>query len=259
MNRLVSHLDLLWNTLSWVSNSQSRLIWTSAMLLAASRILLTMSYFLPIKLLILLASDGPPSYMAYLPASISYDTLLIVLMICVPVFYIGSISASFLSTKFRGKALSKVEESTQQHSKDDAEKIIGAKIPFLSELFVVLGGLAILLIISWSVLLIVMAFIIGLAYLMEHVLFNDLSQTTVTFAKISRPYFIDYCNGFSYIIVFGFIAVIVVVSGLDIFSAILSLLVVRLIMQALQRFFKTWVKHDQALDHLEKIKPVNNL
>lgn len=59
--------------------------------LAASKLLQVVSFFLPIKVLILLSSDHVPSYVDHFPINVSYESLLAFFVAMIPCMYIGYI------------------------------------------------------------------------------------------------------------------------------------------------------------------------
>lgn len=254
MTKLITYIKLLWNIMSWVNVRQSHHIWVAAILNAFQRVFRMASFFLPLKLIILLSSEKIPKYMEFLPSSISYNSWIIILIICVPIFYLASILSSFFSKKFEEIILSEIKEDTQHYSIKEAHRLIKAKIPFLNGAIVLGIGLTGLFFLSWKFLIFVIFFIIIMAIIMEYMLFKNIQTPKLTIFKLSRNQFVEYSFGLSYLIVFGVLVIIMLTSEFDIFSAILSLLIMRLVIAALQSFFNEWAKNYKPLEHLNDKK-----
>lgn len=223
-------------------SEKSRMYQLSCALLATSRLLQIISFFLPLKILIMLSSDTPPSYLDYLPFTIPYDTALVILILMVPIVYCGYITAGILHRRLLDKDLLKWknEELTPTHidvkSKNKVLKLHGHVAKALSEVILIILSLALILYIDPPIFMFILFLISANLNLFVLKVFYKNDNDRIGLFRLHRRQYIEYTSSINFIFVFITLAIQAKYFGIGVFEALFITLLSRMMFQAVQRF-----------------------
>ena len=210
-------------------------------LLAASKLLQVVSFFLPIKVLILLSSDHVPSYVDYLPIKVSYESLLAFFVAMIPCMYIGYIVFGIFARNALDRDLNGWRETGRQFRNlggDDNRfvKIHGHVSKLFSE--VMLTGLSLFLIIFLDYTM--FSFLVGLMLFnivtFSQKVFYSQEQDRITWFNLHRRQFVEYLTSVNFIFVFLILAFQIKFFNSGVFEALFILVLSRMMFQSVQRF-----------------------
>lgn len=223
-------------------SSRSRTYQLSCLLLAVSRLLQVVSFFLPLKILIMISSDQPPSYLEYLPFTISYDTLLIGFMLMVPATYGGYIITGILHRFLLDKDLAKWEAEdfipkfVDIKSKNKIIKLHAHVAKALSEVILVMLSLILICYIDFPMFTFLIFLIaINLNIFVLKVFYKSDHDRIGAF-KLHRRQYIEYISSINFIFIFIVLALQVKYFDIGVFESLFVLLLSRMMFQAMQRF-----------------------
>ncbi|QEM80771.1 hypothetical protein [Halomonas binhaiensis] len=214
----------------------------SCVLLAASKFLQVVAFFLPLKILILLASDSAPSYLNKLPIKMSYEELILLFIVMVPVTYIGYVISGVLHRNILDKDLKrwgseeKVLQNISVKSKYRLLKLHGHSANILSELFLICSSLIMVAFVDVLMAMMMVLMIVTIQYYFAINVFYKKDDDRIGVFNLHRRQYIEYIFSISFITVFLFLSTQVYFYHMGIFEAIFVLLVSRMILQAAQRF-----------------------
>lgn len=214
----------------------------SCVLLAISRLLQVVSFFLPLKILIMLSSNRPPSYLEYLPFTISYDTVLILFICMVPATYGGYIIAGILHRFFLDKDLARWKAGDFTPRFIDAKeknKIIRLHAHVakaLSEVILVVLSLVLISYVDFPMFVIIIVMIVMNLNIFVLRVFYKNDQDRIGTFKLHRRQYIEYTSSINFVFVFIVLAVQVKYFDIGVFEALFVLLLSRMMFQAVQRF-----------------------
>lgn len=213
----------------------------SSVFLAASRVFQVVAFFLPLKILILLNSDGAPRYLVDSGLYISMEELLYILTVFVPLAYLAYMILGLLSrwagdAHIRIKTLAELAWVKKNFSHNKFMNLHSRLIRSFSDLYLILISLAIigyfhLPAFFVCILLLISNFLIFYKYAIP-----AKETERLTIFKIHRKQFIEYISSANFILIFFVISFQFYSKGGDVYSAIFVLLVSRLIFQGLSRF-----------------------
>ncbi|MDR5902782.1 hypothetical protein [Halomonas icarae] len=214
----------------------------SCFLLAISRLLQVVSFFLPLKILIMLSSKQPPSYLEYLPIEITYDTALTLLILMVPTAYCGYMIAGVFHRFFIDRDLAKWKESGYKttlinvKSKAKLVKLHAHLSKALSEIILVVMSLLLVLVIDFPMFVVVCIMLfLNLKVFVAKVFYKS-DQGRVGVFRLHRRQYIEYFTSMNFVIVFMLLAAQVSYSYIGIFEALFVILLSRMMFQSMQRF-----------------------
>lgn len=211
-------------------------------LLAISRLLQMVSFFLPLKILIMLSSSEPPSYLEYLPIKVPYETALIMLIIMVPVTYCSYILAGILHRFYLDKDLevwkqgSGRTEYIQVKSNDKLIKLHAHVAKAFSEVFLVSLALVLIVFIDFPVFFVIFFMVVANLNVFVMKAFYKNDQDRVGVFRLHRRQYIEYMSSVNFVLVFIVLAIQVKFFEIDVFKSLFVLLLSRLMFQAVQRF-----------------------
>ena len=240
-------------------SSDSRTYQLSCLLLAISRLLQVVSFFLPLKILIMISSDQPPSYLEYLPFTISYDTLLIGFILMVPATYGGYIIAGILHRFLLDKDLAKWEAEdfipkfVAIKSKNKIIKLHAHVAKALSEIILVAISLVLICYIDLPMFTFILLLIATNLNIFVLKVFYKSDQDRVGLFQLHRRQYIEYTSSVNFVFIFIVLALQAKYFDIGVFEALFVLLLSRMIFQAMQRFS---VENLFIVTHLG-IKPEN--
>ncbi|UYO00444.1 MAG: hypothetical protein KIT02_04295 [Devosia sp.] len=232
--------------------------WTAAAALASSRLLQTVALFLPIKLLMLLSGSSAPSILQLVP--IDPNVLILIMMGCVPVLYIGSILATAIFQRMMDKppAAKIPPVDGDPVNLKLFLRLRDTLVRNSADLLVLVVGTIAITIAHWPFALITLVVLAGYAFVLEIYVFANM-RPRHTFLKLKPTQVIEYSRTFVFIALFGVLAYLVFQWHLNVYLAILCLLVCRLMTQGVQRFFNSALKlrqtHSKWILPPEKRKP----
>lgn len=240
---MASYAGFLAASARWAGGVSQGGAWWLALLLAGSRVLQTIALFLPIKLLILFTADGPPSYMALLPAFVTIEALTAALVAAVPVLYGGYVVSNIVFQRLLDVGRKRVAAAPPRAlpggagvEAKSAPHLLDTTVRGAADWITVAGTLVVTAVLSPAFGLVAALMMVGFIALAEWVVFSPAAAERVTRARITKRQFIEFCGAGAYVAAFAGLAALALVGDLDIYAAILALLLVRLMVQALQRF-----------------------
>jgi len=209
--------------------------------LALSRILQMLSFFLPLKVLMLLSAESVPSYMKDLNGFFSHQEVLILFTALVPVAYLSYILFGILYRKSfdadqKGGWGAVSQFLDMRFSENQLKTLHGNLLRMTSDFLVIVVSIISLLFISLSVAAYVSisSFFLFLAF--DKYSFSIKEVDRISCFRLHRRQYIEYLVSINFVLIFGVLAMISMHSSYNIYSILLALLVSRLSMQALQRF-----------------------
>lgn len=229
----------------------------AALFLACSNLFKMVAFFLPVKVLIVLAS--PESYLLYLPDYLSATTLIWALGLAIPVAYLFYIGSGML---FR---LSMDKDAAKQISDMQEIKLSLAKKKQFYDSFlrqwsdIYLFGISILLMAIYNyifALIVVATVFVVFVFFYNRFIQNPHDQRYTPF-KVDRSLLIEYIVSLSYLTVFVSLGIQVFYFDMDVLGAVYLLMLSRLAFSALQRCSTRGAKirrlMPEVLDSFQKI------
>lgn len=223
-------------------SKRNGLFQAGCLLLALSRFFQVVSFFLPLKILILLASDGQSSYINFLPFRISYSVFIGSLVITVPILYMLYISTGVAHRYILDKDILLLKRSERIESEVDHKlsnrlvKSHGHVAKLTSEIILVIIAFVSISIvnISMAVFMAILAYFVIFSH--SRNVFYIMDSDRVGPLKLHRRQCIEYISAISFIGVFFFLATHVYFFDAGVFKSLFSLILSRMLIQALQRF-----------------------
>lgn len=223
-------------------SAKSRVYQLSCALLAMSRLLQVVSFFLPLKILIMLSSNRPPSYLEYLPFTLSYDTALILLITMVPATYGGYIIAGILHRYFLDKDLARWKAGDFTPTFIDAKaknkiiKLHAHVAKALSEVILVALSLVLVGIMDFPMLVIIVFMVVMNLNVFVLKAFYRTDHERIGIFHLHRRQYIEYTSSVNFVLIFIVLAIQVKIFDIGVFGALFVLLLSRMMFQAVQRF-----------------------
>lgn len=202
----------------------------------------------------MLSSNQPPSYLDYLPFTVSYDTVLIVLMLLVPASYAGYIVAGILHRFFLDKDLDRWTSGNfkpkhiDEKAKNKMIKLHAHVAKVLSEMILVTMSLVLIFFIDIAMVVIVFLMVVMNLNLFVIKAFYKADHERIGFFRLHRRQFIEYVSSLNFVFIFAVLAVQVKYFDLGVFEALFVFLLSRMMFQAMQRFS---VENLYVVSHLD--------
>ena len=210
--------------------------------MATSRILQTMAFFLPIKVLIMMESTHPPSYFKFISSYISYEDFMLLLVVMVPMLYVSHFVMGVFHRKLLDQGVRALPDvihkvnSVGSFGLKNIKKIYGHSVKCSSE--IILFAICSMILFFISPWLFVIIFFVTVVNLMVFVrkAFYASEDDRITFFNLHRRQFVEYLASSNYLLVFLFLFIQMTLFEGEVYGAILALLLSRQIFQAMQRF-----------------------
>lgn len=214
---------------------------TGCAALAVSRVCQVVAFFLPLKIFIMINSSEVPEYFRFVPSSMEFQDVIVLLALSVPIVYGLFITLGIIYRRLIDFHLARFNSSVLfvcglEMSNKKMRKLHNHLSKAFSEAGLVVVSVLFALIldpmvaVSWLVLLYVnLLFFNFKAFYAE-------DQHRLTFLQLHRRQFIEYISSANFLIVFAVLAFQLVYFGMGVYSAIFLLLVSRMVFQALNRF-----------------------
>lgn len=223
-------------------SKNSRMYQVSCAFLAASRLFQIVSFFLPLKILIMLSSDTPPAYLDYLPFTISYDTALIILILMVPAAYCGYIVSGVLHRYLLDKDLAKLKRENftpkfiEIKSQKKILKLHSHVAKSFSEIILITLSLVLILYIDLPMFFFVLTLILVNLNIFVLKVFYKNDDDRIGLFFLHRRQYIEYISSMNFIFIFVTLALQVKYFEIGVFEALFIILLSRMMFQAMQRF-----------------------
>lgn len=223
-------------------SSKSKAYQLSCLLLAISRLLQVISFFLPLKILIMLSSSQPPSYLKHLPFAIPYDALLVIFASMVPIAYGGYIIAGILHRFLLDKDLEKWKKENfttkliKSNSKNKVIKLHNHVAKALSEVILVTISLALICFVDFPMAIFALLLTLANLSLFVKKVFYKSEHDRIGLFQLHRRQYIEYISSANFVLVFIVLALQIKHFDIGVFEALFVLLLSRMIFQAVQRF-----------------------
>lgn len=240
MNKSLSFFAKQCYLLTQFFHNNVKFFFSAASFFSLSKVAQTISFFLPIKVLIMISMDKPPAYFESLKEIIPYRNFIIIVLLSVPFFYILYMLLGLVYRKLIDLDL-KVIWSSQYDGNGFQLKTKDLRIAYtqtsrlMSDIFLC----SVVSIIALSINVYIGALVLLLSYVMVNVFLKHAFQAKeddrVTFVKIHRKQLIEYTLALSYMVVFFSLVAFVYYSLLGVYETIFLLLISRLYLQGLQR------------------------
>src|SRR5690554_1750335 len=164
------------------------------------------SFFLPLKILIMLSSTEPPSYLEFLPITITYDTALILLILMVPVTYCSYILAGILHRFYLDKDLAVWKERGEQtkyiqvESKNKLIKLHAHVAKAFSEVFLVSFALVLIFIMDYPMFFVIVLMVVANLNMFVLKAFYKNDQDRVGVFRLHRRQYIEYMSSVNFVL-----------------------------------------------------------
>ncbi|WP_417791601.1 hypothetical protein [Stutzerimonas xanthomarina] len=241
MRSLLNYLMALVRVAAYFDRRGGRLFTLAALLLAGSRGMQVAAFFLPIKVLILMASAREPGYYHYLKPYLTLDQLMLGMLLLVPVFYFSYIILGVMHRRVLDADLNRQKTVAFECG---ALKLKPAQMVSLhrrlakayADMWLMLGTLLVITLIQPLLGAAVAALVLFNLLIFDAYAFAANEDKRLTIFRLHRRQFIEYIASSNFLVVFFMLAWGIARLGLDVFSAVLMLLLSRLLFQAMQRF-----------------------
>jgi len=218
-----------------------RLFTLAALLLAGSRGMQVAAFFLPIKVLILMASAREPGYYHYLKPYLTLNQLMLGMLLLVPVFYFSYIILGVMHRRVLDADLNRQKSAAFECG---ALKLKPAQMVSLhrrlakayADMWLMLGTLLVITLIQPLLGAAVAALVLFNLLIFDAYAFGADEDKRLTVFRLHRRQFIEYIASSNFLLVFFVLTWGVARLQLDVFSAVLVLLLSRMMFQAVQRF-----------------------
>lgn len=209
--------------------------------LAASRVCQTLSFFLPLKIFIVISSGKVPGYFDLFPGNLDYNDKLVVLGGAVPVTYLLYIGLGVLHRwlidrhhkVFVGRSM--VLDGKEVPARN-ISKLHAHTAKALSESLFFLMSLVLALALSPVIAVTIVVLVYANLMLFYHNALRVKESERLTFLGLHRRQFVEYVSSSNYLLVFVVLVIEAVVGGPHIYATIFLLLLSRMVFQALNRF-----------------------
>lgn len=236
------HFKRLYNVTRFFLKCSGSLYFWGAFFLASSKVLQTIAFFLPIKVLIMLGSEEMPKYLDPFQGYISYQNLLTLLIALVPIVYFLHLAfgiffrllidrdverykdKSYHIPKCGEVALNKLRRMHNHTSKSFSDVIV-----FILTSAILIYINPVLVSMIWVVTLVNLVLFVDKAFYIH-------DDDRISFLKLHKRQFIEYVASSNYLIVFAILVLQMYLSPNSVYGAILALLLSRQLFQAVQRF-----------------------
>lgn len=217
-----------------------RFIW-AGIFLAASRVFQLATFFLPIKVLIVLSSANQPHYFNYFLSYVSLDTIIAILLAAVPVSYCCYIVSGVVYRYFVDADLDRRKSTGVEIN---GLCVQGGLFAAMQKRAVVIFGdvllcvliLSAIAVFHWLFMVLLLCLLIMSLLIIRHYALDATEERRVTFLKLHRRQLIEYVSSSNFLFVFFALALGSKYLHVGIFSSVLILLLARMLFQALQRF-----------------------
>jgi len=241
LRSLLNYLLALVRLAACFNRRGGRLFTLAALLLACSRGMQVATFFLPIKVLIVIASTQEPGYYHYMKPYLTFDQLMLGMLLLVPVFYFSYIILGVTHRRVLDADLNRQKTAAFECG---ALKLKPAQMASLhrrmanayADMWLMLGTLLVITLIQPLLGAAVAALLLFNLLIFDFYAFGTDEDKRLTVFRLHRRQFIEYIASSNFLLVFFFLAVSVKYFGLGVISAVLILLVARMIFQAVQRF-----------------------
>lgn len=213
----------------------------ASLMCAMSNLLQVVSLFLPLKVLIIMSSSNSPFYFQYLTPYAEVETILTCLILAVPVIYIVYIVFSILyrqllDTDFRKLKAEGMRSYFSKVNKAHVEKIHPKLSIALSEIFLVVITLVLMLFVNVYSAIVLLFFVMFNLFFLNKYIYGLKSDERRTKVSLDRKQIIEYLMSCNFMVIFFLLVLGVYYYSLNIFSAVLTLLIARMIFRSLARF-----------------------
>jgi hypothetical protein len=212
----------------------------AGVLLAASRGMQVSAFFLPIKALIVMASVNEPGHFNYFDSYISSNTLIAWLITLVPIAYLlyiafGVAHRWVLDADMRQQKRYADDCATYPLKPATLAALHKRLAKAYADLILIVGLLLVMAIEHPLLALSLMMLVILNLMLFNRYTFDIKDDKRLTPFKIHRRQFVEYVASSNFLVVFFILALSVRTQNMGIFSAVLFLLLTRMLFQAVQR------------------------
>lgn len=215
----------------------------SSVFLSVSRLLQVISFFLPLKILILLSSPNSiPVSFSYLPFDINHNYIMLLMFALVPITYLGYIMFGVLHRYYLDKDISmwvnsnNTVEAFKVKSKSSFEKLHGHIAKLMSEIYLLIISMLLTIIVDPYTFLFVVLLVVGNYLVFVKKVFYVKEHDRIGILRLHRKQYIEYLSSVSFIAIFAMLALQVEINNIGVFNALFLLLIGRMIFQSVQRF-----------------------
>lgn len=237
---LSSYLMLVWRSIRLLLTRTGKNFALAGVLLSFSRIMQTVAFFMPLKVLIVLSSDGGNKYSAYVEPWLTDDQFLALIIAMVPISYGLYITFGIAHRRYFDRDLTLQIKKATAEGYDKKQLASLKKIhPRLTRMW---ADSCVITLITLAVLVIqpffaffLLALISGNLVFFNALVFDRSDTVRLTPLRLHPVQFVEYATSINYLLVFGALALAVYHNQIGIVTALLALLLSRLCLQAVQR------------------------
>jgi len=234
MNNIYTFLGLLTNCMTrFFSVAGWRYVFGCS-LLAISRFFKLLTFFLPIKIFLVMNGEKVPEYLATLFPKLEFDSLILILVLLVPILYVCFFISTIAHNRLVGVHLELFLKSGETTLKS-IKKLHKHTVKAFADFGVIVVSLVMLLLVDYPIAIICLIIIIITMIFFDKtgVLFGAVDR--ILFARMPVKQFIELVTSVNFLFIFFFIVIEFLFFDTGIYAAIFALLVGRLMCQALHR------------------------
>lgn len=237
-----THFQKLFHIILFFLKSPKGFYFWGCFCLASSKVLQTIAFFLPIKVLIMLGSEKMPKYLSPFSGYMNYNDVLIFLIAMVPVVYILHLAfgiffrllidkdvVRFKQKDYKVAGYGDINLGKLKRLHNHTSKAFSDIIVFFITSIILLLINPLLTLAIWIVTLLNLSLFVKKAFYVH-------DDTRITVLKLHKRQFVEYIASSNYLIVFALLVLQMYLAADGIYGAILALLLSRQLFQAVQRF-----------------------
>lgn len=238
---LHGYYELLKDLLYKIQPNRLRMFFSATLFLALSRIFQTAAFFLPLKILILISSEGVPHYFGLLKDWISHESLIYIFVSAVPMCFAGYVSFGvfyrlLIDREFRlSVPETLVLDSGKKIGKKGVVKLHAHLSKIVSEVFVMVISLSILVVLAPLVVAFLLLAVCLNLWWFHRVVLQRSESVRFGFLGLHARQVIEYVSSLNFVMLLIVLVAYVTVFGMGVYLAIFTLIFSRMIFQSVQR------------------------
>lgn len=261
-SQIGSHVSWLVGVFRAIARHVGRPVWVAVACLVVARFARVIAFFIPLKVIILLGSDGIPRYFRFFITEETVEIWVGALSIGVFVLYAASIGLVTVYNRLIQTSAVALAPPLEGHARAKAvrnrRKPLSGVCESVSDLSIVVLGSLVLISLDWLMWLALAAVVTLQITAADRVLNGASASRPVVWLRKrlhqdSRR-FLEYAEAMNYLVVFLFLLLdFVLFDGKNIIVAILILLMGRRVFQSLQGFAKRAIQMGQTRARVSKL------
>lgn len=235
----------------------------ASLFLALSRICQTAAFFLPLKILILISSEGVPHYLDMLQGFVSFEYLIYIFVAAVPMCFGGYVFFGVVYRFFIDRELRLSSPKMlllgggKKVEKKGVAKLHSHLSKVISEVFVVIISLSILVILAPLIVAFIALSIFFNLWWFNRVVLHRSESTRFGVLGLHGRQVIEYISSLNFLAMLIALVVYMMVFGMGVYLAIFTLIFSRMVFQSVQRMAIELMFVNRHLGLDKKVKLAN--